>query len=83
MGASVLGLWATAASTSPQEIVLPTGWRNLQDRSKGRPGLPKPDHVDQELWERSERMWARRNAVVLNSWVKIMGTLEFLPADGG
>jgi hypothetical protein len=75
-GACILGLWTTVASTEPQEVVLLTGYHGPAHWEETRGSLPMPEGFDPELWERGQRLGARRNELTLKSWVKLLRALE-------
>ena len=75
-GACILGLWTTLASTEPQEVVLLTGYNGPGHWEDTRGNLPMPAGFDPELWERGQRLGARRNELTLKSWVKLMRAVE-------
>ncbi len=72
MGACILGLWTTAYSTNPQEIVLVTGYHSPshweQTRYEGAP----PAGVGRALWDNEDALRRRRVEMTLKSWVCLM-----------
>lgn len=75
-GACILGLWTTIASTDPQEVVLLTGYHGPGHWEETRGNLPMPEGFDPELWERGQRLAARRNELTLKSWVNLLRAVE-------
>jgi len=75
-GARILGLWTTVAVTDPQEVILLTGYHGPGHWEETRGNLPMPAGFDPELWERGQRLGARRNELTLKSWVKLMRAVE-------
>lgn len=72
MGASVLGLWTTLATTSPMEIVLATGYRSPSHWEQTRYRDTRPLGVDRKLWDNESALRRRRTEMTLKSWVQLM-----------
>ncbi|MBI3733555.1 MAG: hypothetical protein HY259_08880 [Chloroflexi bacterium] len=75
-GAHILGLWTTRAATTPMEVVLLTGYHDPTHWDETRATRPKPNHLDQQLWDESARLLARRSHLTLKTWVCLMRALE-------
>lgn len=76
MGASVLGLWTTMATTSPMEIVLATGYRSPSHWEQTRYEGTRPLGVGRELWDNENALRRRRVEITLKSWVQLMRAHE-------
>ncbi len=74
-GACILGLWTTMAATDPQEVILLTGYHGPAHWEETRGNLPMPAGFDPELWQKGQRLGARRNELTLKTWVKLMRAL--------
>lgn len=75
-GAAILGLWSPIAATTPQEIVLMTGYHSPTHWEQTRAYQPRPDEYDEESWERSRQMHAARYELPLRTWVCQMRNIE-------
>ena len=71
-GARVLGLWTTAAATSPMEIVLLTGYHGPAHWEQTRGYQDPPKGFDPAVWERSRRLAAQRSLLTIRTWVRLM-----------
>jgi hypothetical protein len=74
--ARILGLWTTLASTTPQEIVLITGYHGPAHWEATRVWSGMPEGFDPELWERGNKLRQRRYDMTRKSWVRLMQRLE-------
>ena len=72
MGACILGLWTTIATTSPMEIVLATGYHSPSHWEQTRYDGARPLGVDRALWENENALRRRRVEMTLKSWVCLM-----------
>lgn len=72
MGACILGLWTTIATTSPMEIVLATGYNSPSHWEQTRYDGGRPLGVDRALWENENALRRRRVEMTLKSWVCLM-----------
>ena len=75
-GACILGLWTTLAATTPQEVVLLTGYHGPTNWEETRQERPKPDDMDQELWDHSLKLRNRRTEMTQRTWVRLMRAIE-------
>ena len=78
-GACILGLWATLAATDPLEVVLLTGYHGPAHWEKTRENPEKPAGIDQQVWETSRKLRARRQQLAIRSWVCLMRAVEVTP----
>ncbi|MCY4655108.1 MAG: hypothetical protein OXC95_18330 [Dehalococcoidia bacterium] len=76
-GASILGLWATVASTSPLEVTLLTGYHGPAHGEATRQYAEIPDGMDEATWERSLGLHRRRSELPVKTWVRLMRRIEF------
>ena len=76
-GARVLGLWTTVAASDPTEIVLMTGYHSPGHWDETRYDGYRPDHVDEELWDKEAPLRKRREEMAIRSWVRLMRAHEF------
>lgn len=76
-GASILGLWATTASTSPLEVTLLTGYHGPAHWEATRQYGGKPDGMDDATWEHSLSLHRRRSELPVKTWVRLMRRVEF------
>ena len=76
-GASILGLWATLASTSPLEVTLLTGYHGPAHWEATRQYGGKPGSMDDATWEYSLSLHRRRSELPLKTWVRLMRRIEF------
>jgi hypothetical protein len=74
--ARILGLWTTVASTTPQEVVLLTGYHGPAHWEETRGWQPDRRGIDAETWARSRELGPRRRELTINSWVRLMQRLE-------
>ena len=74
--ARILGLWTTIASTSPQEVVLLTGYHGPAHWEETRVWSGRPEGFDPELWERGRELRERRYDMTIKSWVRLMQRIE-------
>ncbi len=72
MGACILGLWTTIATTSPAEIVLATGYHSPSHWEETRYDGTRPLGVDRVLWENENALRRRRVEMTQKSWVCLM-----------
>lgn len=79
-GASILGLWATVAVTDPLEVVLLTGYHGPAHWEETRDTREKPPNIDQQVWETSRELGARRRQIAIRSWVCLMRAVEVAPS---
>lgn len=75
-GASILGLWATIASTSPLEVTLLTGYHGPAHWEETRQYGGKPDGMDDATWEHSLSLHRRRSELPVKTWVRLMRRIE-------
>ena len=75
-GASILGLWATVASTSPLEVTLLTGYHGPTHWEETRQYGDKPEGMDDATWEHSLSLHRRRSELPVNTWVRLMRRIE-------
>lgn len=75
-GASILGLWATLASTSPFEVTLLTGYYGPAHWEATRQHGDKPDGMDDATWEHSLSLHRRRSELPVKTWVRLMRRIE-------
>ena len=75
-GASILGLWATVASTSPLEVTLLTGYHDPTHWEETRQYGDKPDGMDDATWEHSLSLHRRRSELPVKTWVRLMRRIE-------
>jgi hypothetical protein len=75
-GACILGLWKTAATTEPLEIILLTGYRSVAHWEGTRENAPRPAGFDPEVWETGWRAARRRRDLALETWVCLMRALR-------
>ena len=75
-GASILGLWATVASTSPLEVTLLTGYHGPTQWEETRQYGDKPEGMDDATWEHSLSLHRRRSELPVNTWVRLMRRIE-------
>ena len=75
-GASILGLWATVASTSPLEVTLLTGYHGPTHWEATRQYGGKPEGMDDATWEHSLSLHRRRSELPVNTWVRLMRRIE-------
>ena len=78
-GACILGLWAAVAATNPLEIVLLTGYHGPAHWEETRGAGEKPENIDEQVWETSRRLRARRQEIAIRSWVCLMRAVEVAP----
>ena len=78
-GACILGLWTTVAATDPLEVVLLTGYHGPAHWQETREASVLPEDMDQQLWETSRRLRARRQEIAKRRWVCLMRALEVAP----
>ena len=71
-GARILGLWSPIAATSPQEIVLMTGYHGPAHWEQTRIPQARPTDYDEESWERIRELDGARRRLPLRSWVVLM-----------
>ena len=74
--ARILGLWTTLASTSPQEVVLLTGYHGPAHWEETRVWSGRPEGFDPELWERGRKLRERRYDMTIKSWVRLMSRFD-------
>ena len=75
-GARILGLWATAAASTPLEVVLITGYHSSAHWEETRRDRPRPEAVDEAVWERDRAMAARRLELTLRTSVRLMRAVD-------
>ena len=75
-GASILGLWASQASTSPLEVTLLTGYHGPAHWEATRQHGEKPDGMTDAMWERSLGLHRRRSELPVKTWVRLMRRIE-------
>ena len=75
-GASILGLWATVASTSPLEVTLLTGYHGPAHWESTRQSGTKPGEMSDATWKRSMRLHQRRYELPIKTWVRLMRRVE-------
>ena len=75
-GACILGLWSPIAATSPQEIVLMTGYHGPAHWEETRTIQARPTEYDESSWERIREMHTARRQLPLRSWVCLMRNIE-------
>lgn len=75
-GTRILGLWRTAATTDPLEIVLLTGYDSVAHWEATRLGVPRPAEIDPAVWEAGAQAGLRRQELTMTSWVCLMRALE-------
>ncbi|MEC9278099.1 MAG: hypothetical protein VYC23_02205 [Chloroflexota bacterium] len=76
MGACILGLWTTTASTSPLEVILLTGYDNPTHWDETRFYNAK-EKVADTLWDREEELRKRRVDITQKTWVELMRSIDF------
>ena len=76
MGACILGLWTTRATTHPLEVVLATGYHSPTHWEQTRYEGTRPLGVDRALWEDEEQLRRRRVEMTAKSWVCLMRAHE-------
>ena len=75
-GARILGLWSPIAATSPQEIVLMSGYHSPAHWEETRSPQSRPTEYDEKSWERILEMHGARRRLPLRSWVCLMRNIE-------
>lgn len=71
-GSRILGLWTPLAQSFPMEVVLMTGYHGPGHWEETRFYGRKPDHIDDETWERGRSLGAERNNLLIGgSWVRL------------
>ncbi len=78
-GACILGLWSTLADTDPLEVILLTGYYGPGHWEETRVTRPKPEDVDEGLWQGDLELRARREQMTLKTWVCLMQAVEIAP----
>ena len=76
MGACILGLWTTASSSSPLEVVLLTGYDSPTHWDETRFHNAK-EKVADTLWDREDELRKRRVDITQNTWVELMRSIDF------
>ena len=74
--ARILGLWTTVASTTPQEVVLLTGYHGPAHWEETRALGDRPQQIDPDIWNRGRELGQRRRDMTIKSWVRLMRRLE-------
>ena len=75
-GASILGLWATQASTSPLEVTLLTGYHGPAHWEETRQRGARLDGMDEATWENILYLHRRRSELPVKTWVRLMRRVE-------
>ncbi len=75
-GASILGLWAGVASTSPLEVTLLTGYHGPAHWEATRQYDGQPEGMDEAMWEHSLELHRRRSELPVKTWVRLMRRIE-------
>ncbi len=75
-GARILGLWSPIAATSPQEIVLMTGYHGPAHWEETRTPQSRPAEYEEKSWERMLEMYGARRRLPLRSSVRLMRNME-------
>lgn len=80
-GCSILGLFTTVAVNRIQEVVLIAGYKSIAHWEETRAiNKPRPDKMDEKLWERGTSDVIRRAGLTLRSTVSMMRAVH-LPCD--
>ena len=79
MGACILGMWVTLASTSPLEVILLTGYHNISlwEETEITATQSKSLDTDATIWDRDTALRNRRKELTLKTFVELMRSADF------
>ena len=75
-GACILGLWTPIGVTTPQEIVLLTGYHGPAHWEETREKPAAPEGVKEGVWTHGKRARSGRSDITIRTWVRLMRRLE-------
>ena len=79
MGACILGMWTTLASTSPLEVILLTGYHDTShwEQTRLTPAQPESLDTDASIWDRETALRSRGTELTLKTYLELMRPTDF------